>query len=258
MTMLLLGSVFTLAMGAALGSFANVLVIRMKDGKSIGGRSHCVSCNKTLRPSELIPIVSWLMLRGRCRSCKKSIHWQYPVIETAMAIFTLVAFLRHADMLSVYGLWTVGFEIALAFVLLVITAFDLRWKLIPMEFVITGTIVLSVWRLLLGVYWLELVLGAVVIAALLGLLVILSRGTMMGEGDPFVGLLMGAVLGFPLALLGLLIAFVVGGSVATALLIEGSATRKTAVPFVPFLSAGILIAYWWSEPLEVIVRYALR
>jgi prepilin signal peptidase PulO-like enzyme (type II secretory pathway) len=256
--MLFAGAIFALILGAVLGSFANVLIIRMKEGRSIRGRSRCMSCMRKLRASELIPIASWFMLRGRCKSCGKDIHWQYPVVESAMAVLSLVAFLRHVQP---GASWTaaafIGFEIALSFILLVITAFDLRWKLIPMEFVITGAIILSAWRLLLGAHWVELALGAIVVSALLGMVVLLSRGTMMGEGDPFIGLLMGAVLGFPLALLGLLAAFVIGGSAAAALLIEGAVTRKTEVPFVPFLAAGTLIALWWSEPLLIIARYAI-
>ncbi len=257
--MLFFGAIFVLILGAVLGSFANVLIIRMKEGKSIGGRSQCMTCMKKLRASELIPIASWFMLHGRCRSCGKGIHWQYPVVESAMAVLSLVAFLRHVhdDTTWIMIAAVIGFEIALSFILLVITAFDFRWKLIPVEFVISSAIILAAWRLLIGANWIELVLGAVVISALLGMIVLLSRGTMMGEGDPFIGLLMGTVLGFPLALLGLLVSFIVGGSAAAALLIEGSVTRKTEVPFVPFLAAGTLIALWWSEPLLIIARYAI-
>lgn len=218
-----------------------------------------MSCMKKLRASELIPIASWFMLRGKCKSCGKNVHWQYPVVESAMAILSLVAFLRHVQddvTLTIFAA-VVGFEIALAFVLIVITAFDLRWKLIPVEFVISSAIILAAWRLLIGANWIELALGAIVISALLGMIVLLSKGTMMGEGDPFIGLLMGTVLGFPLALMGLLVSFIVGGSAAAALLIEGSVTRKTEVPFVPFLAAGTLIALWWSEPLLTIARYAI-
>jgi prepilin signal peptidase PulO-like enzyme (type II secretory pathway) len=173
-----------------------------------------------------------------------------------MAILTLTAILRHAS-LGIDGVGIMGFEIALAFVLVVITAFDLKWKLVPMEFVLGSTIILAAYRILLGASVLQLALGAIVIGILLGMLVFASRGMMMGEGDPFVGLLMGAVLGFPLALLGLLISFIVGGSVAAALLIERMVTRKTEVAFVPFLAIGTLIAYWWSEPLELLLRYAI-
>jgi leader peptidase (prepilin peptidase) / N-methyltransferase len=255
--MLILVAVFAIVLGAVLGSFANVLIIRMKDGESIRGRSRCVSCKRQLRATELIPIASWFMLGGKCSSCGKDIHWQYPVVEAAMSILCLVAFLRSSLSFDLHSLGMIGFEIALGFVVLVATVFDLRWKLVPVEFIVSSAIVLAIWRILLGTPWLELVMGAIVVSALLGAIVFLSRGTMMGEGDPFVGLFMGAVLGFPLALLGVLVAFVIGGSVASALLIERAVSRKTEVPFVPFLAAGTMIAFWWSAPLLVIARYAM-
>ncbi|MBD3251691.1 hypothetical protein GF380_04545, partial [Candidatus Uhrbacteria bacterium] len=147
--MLLLGAVLVMTLGAVLGSFANVLIIRMKEGRSINGRSKCTKCMVQLRASELIPIASWFMLRGRCRACGKEIHWQYPAVETAMSILALAAFLRHVqDEASFWMIVAViGFEIALAFVLVVIAAFDLRWKLIPLEFVLSSAIVLAAWRL---------------------------------------------------------------------------------------------------------------
>ena len=254
--MFILGAIIACVLGAAFGSFANVVVIRLKNGEHLGGRSHCMSCKKTLSAVDLIPVVSWVMLGGKCRYCRKAVHWQYPVVETVMSILTVIAYF-HNTTTSGFDFVTMGFEIALAFILVVLTTFDARWKLIPMEFLIGSTILLASWRLLTGVSWLELILGAIVISVLLGLIVIGSRGSMMGEGDPFVGLFMGTVLGFPLALLGLLIAFIIGGSVAAALLIEGAVNRKTQIAFVPFLAAGTLIAFWWRAPLEIIVRYAL-
>lgn len=254
--MIFLLSIFALILGSALGSFANVVVIRLKEKETLWGRSHCIHCHKNLCTTDLVPIFSWVCLGGRCRMCRKSIHWQYPVVEFVMAILTLIAVLRHAFD-GPMGAWVIGFEVLLSFILVVITAFDLRWKLVPMEFVLGSTILLAAYRILLGFPVLQLVLGALVIGILLGMLVFASRGMMMGEGDPFVGLLMGAVLGFPLSLLGLLIAFIIGGSVAAALLIERVVTRKTEVAFVPFLAAGTLIAFWWSQPLEVLLRYAI-
>ena len=253
--MLAILSLFMILLGAALGSFANVVIIRLKSQESLMGRSHCVFCKRTLNVLDLVPVLSWVFLRGKCRSCQKAIHWQYPVVETTMAVLTLVAFLRYLENPS-GNFWTLGFEIALIFVLLVLTVFDLRWKLIPMEFLIASTIVLSIWRFLLGVHWLQIVLGAFALAFVLGLIVFVSRGMLMGDGDPYVGLFMGSVLGFPLSFIGLLLSFIIGGSVAAALLIQGSVTRKTQVPFVPFLAAGTIIAYWWSVPLELIFRYA--
>jgi prepilin signal peptidase PulO-like enzyme (type II secretory pathway) len=253
--MRILTSVFAIVLGAVLGSFANVLVIRMKEGESIGGRSRCVSCRRTLRPSELIPIVSWFALRGKCSSCGKRIHWQYPAVEAVMAILSFIAFSRAPEFFDARAAAIVGFEIALSFVLLVIAAFDLRWQLVPVDFVLWSAVILSGWRIALGVPWVGLVIGAAVISGSLGLIVIGSRGRLMGEGDPYVGLLMGAVLGFPLAVYGVLASFVLGGSIAAALLIERAVTRKTAIPFVPFLAAGTLVALWYREPLLLLSRY---
>ncbi|MFA5129405.1 MAG: prepilin peptidase [Patescibacteria group bacterium] len=254
--MIILGALLALILGAAFGSFANVVVIRLKGGETLGGRSHCMSCKHILAPADLVPIFSWVALGGKCRYCNKRVHWQYPVVETVMAAFSVIAYVRHLSGVSL-DIPGMSFEIALAFVLVVLTAFDARWKLIPMEFLIGATILLASARLLLGASWIELVLGAVVVSVLLGMLVLGSRGTMMGEGDPFVGLFMGAVLGFPLALFGLLLSFIIGGCVAAALLIEGAVGRKTQIAFVPFMAAGTMIAFWWREPLEVIVRYAI-
>lgn len=255
--MLFLSAIFLILLGASLGSFANMLIVRLKTGESVGGRSHCVSCKKPLKALHLLPVISWCYLRGKCAYCSRSIHWHYPAVEVLMAVFALIAFLRHVPVASPYQWGVIGFEIALSFCLVVIAVMDLRWKLIPMEFTVVSAMVLAAWRVLLGVPWLELIIGAIVISALLAAIVALSRATMMGEGDPVLGLLMGVVLGFPQALLGLLASFIVGGTAALALLMGGCVDRKTQVPFAPFLAIGTLIALWWGGPLEVIFRYAL-
>ncbi|HWQ99402.1 MAG TPA: prepilin peptidase [Candidatus Methylomirabilis sp.] len=254
--MLALPVVLILLLGAALGSFANVLVVRIKEGSSIGGRSRCPSCRKTIRAKHLIPVVSWLWLKGRCAMCRKPIHWQYPAVETAMAVLAVVAFLRHLDDPSQAALWAVAFELAVSFCFLVITAFDLRWQLVPLEFTAASAMLVGAGRTLMGDDWLRVALGAVTVAVVLGFFVLASRGALMGEGDPVVGLLVGAALGFPLALAGIVVSFVIGGSVAAALLVQGSVTRKTPVPFAPFLAAGTLVALWYAEPIGSYLQFA--
>lgn len=255
--MIILGSLFVVILGAALGSFANVLVYRLKEESSILGRSRCPECKKTIHARHLVPVFSYLLLRGRCFFCNKKIHWQYPVVEAAAAVLMLIAFLRHAhepiDTAWIY----IAFEIILSFILLVIVTFDLRWQLIPLEFAVAGAMLLAVIQLFLGANWFDITTGAVFAAMVLGGFVLFSRGRLMGEGDPIVGLIMGVVLGFPYVMIGLLLSFLVGGAVATGLLLQGAVDRKTAVPFAPFLAAGMLIAVWWSEPLTILFGYAL-
>ncbi len=254
--MLALTAVLVIFLGAALGSFANVLVVRLKEGTSIRGRSRCPDCRETIQPRHLIPVVSWFMLRMRCAMCGKRIHWQYPAVETAGAVLALIAFFRFSTALAPAAGGQFLFELALSFVLIVIVAFDLRWQLVPLEFTAAGAIVVGAGRVLLGNGWLDPALGAIIVSAALGLLVAVSRGAWMGAGDPVVGLLMGAALGFPLAAAGLFLAFIIGGAVAAALLLQGAVTRKTPVPFAPFLAAGTLVALWWRDPILMFVRYA--
>jgi prepilin signal peptidase PulO-like enzyme (type II secretory pathway) len=150
----------------------------------------------------------------------------------------------------------IAYEAVLAFILLVIVAFDLRWQLIPLEFTAGSAMVLAAFELALGADAYEIATGAVFIFLVLSGFVAFSRGRLMGEGDPVVGLLMGVVLGFPFSVIGLVVTFLVGGIVATALLLGGRVGRKTAVPFAPFLAAGILISVWWKEPLAILFGYA--
>lgn len=220
------------------------------------GRSHCMNCKKTLQAGDLVPILSWFFLGGHCRYCRKTIHWQYPAVEFAMALLFLVVFLRHFNEGDIQYL-SLLFELCAVFTLLVLTVFDLRWKVVPVELLLVGGVLILLMQLLLGTAWLELLLGIVVGGGSLGAIVLLSRGRMMGEGDPFVGAFMGVVLGFPLTMFGIFSAFMVGGAVAAALLMQGAVGRKTQVPFVPFLTAGTLIALWWGNAILPYFGYAI-
>lgn len=254
--MFILGALFLFSLGAALGSFANVFVIRLHRKETLMGRSHCMHCKKTLQAEDLIPILSWFFLGGRCRYCRKAIHWQYPVVETVMAVFSLIVFLRCFDGSTVDVLRMI-FELCVVFTLVVLTVFDLKWKLVPLEILLISALIILPLQLLLGTAWLELAMGVLVGGGSLGAIVLLSRGRMMGEGDPFVGAFMGLILGFPLTMFGIFSAFMIGGAVATALLMQGAVGRKTQVPFVPFLTAGTLVALWWGHVLLPYFGYAV-
>jgi leader peptidase (prepilin peptidase)/N-methyltransferase len=252
--LLLLGLVF----GACIGSFCNVLIIRMHEGTSIGGRSHCMQCGTTLSSRHLIPIVSWIALRARCAFCRAPIHWQYPAIETAGALIGAISVwtslslagldIRHAIMTLLF-----------LFVLLVIAAFDIRWQLVPVEFTLGSAIVLGVLRVLFtgAAVIPDVIVGMALTAGGLWLIVWLSGARLMGEGDPIVGVLIGAVLGWPLAPMALGVAFMVGGVVAAMLLAAGRVRRDTAVPFIPFFAIGAFVAYFWGDHLVALFSHVL-
>ena len=170
------GGLFALMLGAVFGSFANVLIIRLKEASTLWGRSHCVHCKTVLKPHHLVPIISWLALRGRCAFCQKSIHFQYPLVEMAAACLTLIAFLRHDPIVFPHELSRFFFEMLFSIDLLVLVAFDLRWKLLPIEFMAVSAVIFGLWNLILGMPILSLLMGVLVGAGFLYLQVFLSKG----------------------------------------------------------------------------------
>lgn len=242
--------------GACVGSFCNVLIVRLHEGSSIGGRSRCPHCGKTLTAAQLIPLVSWIVLRGHCASCRKSIHWQYPVVELAGALIGTIVF-RAAWYPGGEIAWIMGGFLAFfLFALLVVAAFDLRWGLVPMEFTLGAAAIVGMLRMIDGASVASTLAGALATGGLLWLIVLLSRGRLMGEGDPAVGVLLGAALGWPLGIVAVGAAFLVGGLVAMLLLVARKVSRKTPVPFVPFLAVGAIMSYWWGESFLATLLYA--
>ncbi len=254
LALLLLGLVF----GACIGSFCNVVIIRMHEGETLGGRSRCIHCHTTLSSRHLIPIVSWVVLRARCAFCREPIHWQYPVVETVGALIGVCAVWSSIHPAGVD--WKhVVFTLVFLCILLVIAAFDARWQLVPVEFTLWSAFVIALARL--GIegpaQLLTMLMGAGLTAGGLWLIVRLSRGRLMGEGDPIVAVLIGAALGWPLAPVALGVAFMLGGAVATVLLVAGRVRRDTAVPFIPFFAIGAFVAYFWGSQMLALFSNAL-
>ncbi len=248
----LFGGAFSFVLGAVLGSFLNVLVIRMREESSILGRSHCVHCQTPIRPRHLVPIVSWLFLKGRCADCGKRIHFQYPLVEAAGAILALITYVRHPVFADLSQANVFFFELFFVLSLLVLATFDLRWKLLPIEFMSGATVVLALWGYASGMLvWSSVLIGIAVGAGFLGLQVLLSRGKWMGSGDPWMGAMMGAGLGYPGVAVGLYLTYIIGGGVAIVMLASGLVKRGARIPFAPMLTVGTLAALWFGAPVQL-------
>ncbi|MSR85736.1 prepilin peptidase, partial [Candidatus Uhrbacteria bacterium] len=104
-------------LGACLGSFLNVAIIRLKDASSMWGRSKCPECGKKIRSRHLVPILSWFLLHGCCADCHKPIHFQYPLVEFAAGLLMLVAFFRHNFFLTPSALEPFLFELIFSYLL---------------------------------------------------------------------------------------------------------------------------------------------
>ncbi len=285
----MLATILLFFFGLAIGSFLNVVIFRYTpekrviDRKVLGGRSRCPHCGHVLSAGELVPVVSFLIQRGRCRRCKHRLSLQYPLVELAgAAIFSLlplflnsvygvsnIIFFAAAAPLWYYGLvaaWVCAF---LAWV--VIIAIDLRHYVIPNE--------LNAFLLLVGVVITALlaahapdifpfrtsfvrnyvllfsfsnsvlvnhVIGMAFGGAFFALLVALSRGRGIGVGDVKLMLVSGLVLGWPDIALSTIVSFVLGGLFGGMLLLLKQKSMKDKIPFAPFLVLGFFLTVFFG------------
>lgn len=254
------GLIFAAVLGGILGSFGNVLILRWHAGKSLGGRSHCPGCKRPIRPRHLIPIVSWLWLRGRCAYCGRKIHPQYVLIESAACLLGAVVAWRW-DPFSQPQFWL---EFLLTAGLLIPVAMDIRWKELPVEFMLG----LGAFGAAFGVFgyspwmpagWLaarSILLGCAAAAIFFGSQIVLSRGRWLGEGDFWFGLMLGLALGWPNVAVAAYAAYVCGGAFALAGFMAGKLSRKSKLPFAPALAAGTMVAMWYGPALAQYLAYA--
>jgi len=254
---------FAAVLGAVFGSFANVVAIRAHEHSSLWGRSHCMHCNKPLRMRHLVPVISWVVQRGKCTDCGKRIHIQYPLVELAAALLGVLAVARYMPLES--GWLFAAFEFFFGACLLVFMVMDTRWSELPLELMVGTGIVFCLWRMLMRVAageppmvvaWSHLAgFGTVTLFFLFQWIV--SRKRWIGSGDIWLGAMLGATLGWPLVGLAVYFAYLFGGTLALILLIMKKISAGARVPFAPALVAGALVAMWWGPAIVTWLSNAL-
>jgi leader peptidase (prepilin peptidase)/N-methyltransferase len=231
-----------LAPGLALGSFLNVVAARLPLKRSVvRPGSSCMSCERLIAWYDNVPLLSWALLRGRCRHCGASIAARYPAVELVTALLIAGSVLAFGPTLEAL---VASFFCA---VLVAISATDLEHRIIPNKLVVPGAAIVLVAQTALhpSPQWALAALGAsgfLLVAAL-------AYPGGMGMGDVKLALLMGAMLGkaVPVALmLGMVFALVPG---LVLLARHGSAARKMGIPFGPFLALGSVVALFWGDSL---------
>lgn len=223
-------------LGAIVGSFLNVVIYRLPRGESLSRpRSRCPGCGVAIAPYDNVPILSWLVLRGRCRRCREPISPRYPAIEllTAASFAAVVAVRGFDERLLI--------ELPFVAVLIAITGIDLEHRIIPNRIVVPA----AVWALaaaaIVATDELPELLIAGTAAFLFLLLAALAYPAGMGMGDVKLAGAMGLYLGVSIAP-ALLIGFAAGAIVGMGIIArEGAAGRKKGVPFGPFLALGGLV-----------------
>lgn len=253
--------IFIFLLGLAVGSFLNCIIYRLeKEESPLKGRSYCPKCKHQLSWQDLIPVFSFLILRGRCRYCQKSISWQYPLVEISTALlFILIFFYSQANILLS------TFYFLLSSFLIIIFVYDLKHYIIPDRIVFPAIVlaflyqVFKIWdfEFILDFGFRVLDLKPLLSAAVAAILVsgfflsifLISRGKAMGFGDVKLTFFMGLFLGFPDIIVALFLAFLLGAIIGVGLIIAGRKKLKSEVPFGPFLVAGTFAALFFGSQI---------
>jgi len=240
---------FGFAFGTIVGSFLNVCIHRIPQGKSIvAPSSHCPCCQTPIRFYDNIPLVSFIILRGRCRGCQTPISFRYPLVEFLMGLFSLILLLR-------YGISTL-YVIYLAFFasLMLVSFIDLPHRIIPDVISLPGIVIglvisllhpqMSIKDSLIGV-----LLGGGSLYVVASVYHMVTKREGMGGGDVKLLAMIGAFIGWKGVLFTILCSSFIGSVVGVTLMLWSSADSKYAVPFGPFLSLGAIIYVLWGEAL---------
>lgn len=233
-------------LGIIFGSFLNVVIYRLPKNESIIiGRSHCPKCNHTLQPLELIPILSFFLLRGKCKQCKSSISMRYPLIEAVTGILFLISYLTFGLTLQLL------IALPLSLLLIVITMIDIDTLEIYDRFQVLLLLLALANMFLSNLPWIDHVIGFFLISIPFYIIAILTNG--MGGGDIKLVAIAGLLLGYQGILVTFFISSLSGSVYAIYLLLIKKSGRKSQLPFGPFLCIGIYTAFHFSN--EIIQSY---
>lgn len=232
--------------GLVIGSFLNVCICRIANEESIAfPPSHCTNCGYELKAKDLIPVLSYIFLGGKCRSCKEKISIQYPIVEILNAILYVAIYLKFGFTLNLFKFCL------LASLLIVIGFIDFKTKYVYNSTVVFGVVsgilfAVLEWMETKSIPW-NYIAGAFIGFGIIYLIVILTRG--MGEGDIDIALICGLFLGIKGILVTLFLAIILGGIVATIILIFKLKERKAEIAFGPYLAIGGIIACLYGSRL---------
>ena len=243
--------------GSIIGSFLGVCVERLNRGETIiRGRSHCDSCNHLLTYLDLIPLLSFILLRAKCRYCKHHISITNFLIELVAGIAGLVSYLYFGSSLNTFLLFLI------LSVLIVIFFSDLKFGIIPDEAIIVGSLVMLIinwinWSANSS-NWINSLVSAFAAAGFFLIIYLFTHGRGIGFGDVKLGLFMGLFLGFPKIIIAIYFSYILGTIIILPLLLLKKKSLHDTISFGPFLIIGTICAYFLPEKILPMATLFLR
>jgi len=225
-------------LGLIFGSFINSLVYRLYHNLTLWERSFCQNCRKTLAFFDLIPFLSFILLKGKCRYCQKQISWQYPLVELITGLLFALVWLKNQTV-----------DLFFILVLIFLFVFDLKYYLILDKIVWPALLVAFIFNLILDIGIWSLVIGVAIGSGFFLLQYLVSSGKWVGLGDAKLGALIGVMFGWKLTLLALVIAYLIGGLTAIILLISKQKKFGDVLPMGTFLACAATIVLLWGDKI---------
>ncbi len=253
--------------GTIIGSFLNVVIYRFQSGRGLGGRSICMSCSRTLSWFELVPLASFIVQDGRCRTCKTRISPQYLIVEALTGFIFMLLTLKYIALLPAHtSLFVALLVYAMYFfsLLVVISVYDFRHKIIPDKLVYTfivcaflgqffvhGTSVGFAMPSALALF------SGLIIALPFALIWYFSQGRAMGLGDAKLMIGIGYLLGLSQGVVAVMLGFIFGAVTALSLLLlrRSRFTMKSEIPFGPFLAVGALVVFLYTIDIPTFLSF---
>ncbi len=246
---------FLFILGLQLGSFINAFKYRLHIGQSVWrGRSYCPHCHHLLSGWDLIPVVSFLMLGGRCRYCRQPIGWHYPIVEIVAGVLLVLIWGFTAD------LFLAIFYSIVFLALLAVAEYDLKHYLISdkvlafclvisLSFLINQSLAANNFFVWPDSIFLSGLMAALASGLFLGAIHLLTRGRGMGFGDVKLVFIIGLIVGWPSIILAVFLSFLIGAIIGLILVASKKKRMKEVIPFGPFLVLGGLITALWGSQI---------
>jgi len=253
----ILFSFFVFILGLFIGSFLNCVIYRLEKEESfLKGRSYCPYCKHNLAWQDLIPVFSFLILKGKCRYCQKKISFQYPLVELATGAVFLLIFNFQFPVFNFQNLINTIFLFVISSFLIIIFIYDLKHYLIPDEIIYSGLFITFFYQLFkiwnMGnweIFRIWNLFFSFLPAFFFLALIFFSKETWMGWGDFKLAILLGLILSWPNILICLFLAFFFGAIIGIGLMILKKKQWKSEIPFGPFLVFSAFLALFWGEKI---------
>jgi len=241
---------FVFLLGLILGSFLNSWIWRQWENiRIVAGRSICIYCHRQLTWYENIPVFSYLFLKGKCRTCKKTISIRYLLVELGMAVILTFIYFYHSQFLEFNPIHFLR-DVFFVALLMVIFTYDALYKIILSSVVWLGVVVGFFFNYFyLGIGLGDMALGAIIGGGFFMAQFLVSRGRWIGGGDVRLGFMMGIWLGWQSILVALMFSYVVGAIFSLFMLALKKKTWVSEIPFGTFLALGTFFAMYWGGDL---------